>query len=71
LKGAKLWTVQDVGDWISDLGYPTMRDCFVENFISGKELLELTMDELKDDLGVTALGARKAIIREITNLQQL
>ena len=60
-----------MGEWITKLGYPTMRDCFVENFIAGKELLELTMEELKEDLGVAALGARKAILREVANLKLL
>jgi hypothetical protein len=46
-----------------------MRDCFVENMISGMELVELSAEELKDDLGVSALGARKAIIREISILK--
>lgn len=46
-----------------------MRKCFEENYISGLELIELDNNELKDDLGVSALGARKAILREIGNLK--
>jgi len=46
-----------------------MRNCFEENYISGLELVELSNAELKEDLGVAALGARKAILREIGNLK--
>ena len=46
-----------------------MRKCFVDNYISGMELVELDNSELKDDLGVAALGARKAILREIGKLK--
>lgn len=59
------WTIEDVGQWVEDLGFGKMRKCFVENYISGLELIELTNAELKDDLGVSALGARKAILREV------
>jgi hypothetical protein len=62
--------VEDVGEWIDSLGFSNFKPIFIENFISGKELVELTMDELKDDLGVTALGARKAILREIGELKK-
>ena len=63
------WSIEEVGEWISDLGFEKMKDCFIENYISGKELVDLQNDELKDDLGVTALGARKAILREIQILK--
>ena len=54
---------------MDELGFDKMRSGFVDNCISGQELVELTNDELKDDLGVTALGVRKAILREIGKLK--
>jgi len=59
-----------VGDWIVDIGFPELRNNFVSNYISGLELIELEPNELKDDLEVTALGARKAIIRNLTTLKE-
>ena len=60
--------MEDVGDWIDSMGFEKMRKNFVDNYISGMELVELDNSELKDDLGVAALGARKAILREIAKL---
>jgi len=68
-KPIREWSIEEVGDWISDLGFEKMRGCFIDNYISGMELVDLENGELKDDLGVTALGARKAILREIELLK--
>ena len=62
------WSIEEVGDWIEEIGFGVVKNIFIENFISGSELVELTNEELKEDLGVRALGARKAILR---NIQQL
>lgn len=63
------WSVENVGQWISDLGFEKFKGSFVENCISGEELLELEAIELKADLGISALGARKAIMRGIMRLK--
>ena len=63
------WSVEDVGEWMEELGFGKMKASFIENYISGLELVELTNDELKDDLGVTALGVRKGLLREIAKLK--
>lgn len=49
--------------WIGEIGFGNVAHLFQENCISGAELVDLTNDELKSDLGITALGARKAILR--------
>merc|ERR1711977_256113 len=68
-KSIEDWTIEEVADWIAEIGFQQIRNIFVENYISGSELVELTNEELKEDLGVQALGARKAILREIKKLQ--
>jgi len=62
------WSIEEVADWIESLGFGSVRSIFVENYISGAELVDLTNEELKEDLGVAALGARKAILRQIQQL---
>jgi len=54
---------------LDELGFGKMKASFVENYISGMELVELTNEELKDDLGITALGVRKGLLREIAKLK--
>jgi hypothetical protein len=58
-----------VADWLASVGLDQLCESFTENEISGPELLELTMDEIKDDLSVSKLGTRKALWREIQALK--
>jgi len=63
------WSIDDVAAWLQDIGLEQLRESFTENEISGSELLDLTMDEIKEDLDVKKLGTRKALWREIQALK--
>ena len=66
------WDSQTVLSWIKciDLG-PAESEAlkqFEENMVTGKDLAEITDAELKEDLGIKALGARKKIVRELSRV---
>ena len=58
----------DVTDWLSSIGLSTYSDAFVREAIDGEVLLELTADDLSGALGVSKLGHRKKLEREIAQL---
>jgi len=59
------WTNDDVILWLDSLGFYDMLTIFQKNLITGQALLDLTFDEMKTEMGITALGIRKTILREI------
>ena len=62
-------TVQQTSEWLRTSGFEEHIEAFVENDIDGSALLELTQEELKDDLKIGSFGKRKAIVREIEKLK--
>ncbi len=62
------WTVSQVAEWIERLGFKEYSQNFEDNLIDGATLIELENQELKDDLGVSAFGARKQILRAVRNV---
>jgi len=62
------WKVGDVAAFLISINLSAFVDKFVENEITGPDLLELTDAELRDDLGISQLGARKKILRGIRGL---
>mmetsp|Transcript_417 Transcript_417/g.553 ORF Transcript_417/g.553 Transcript_417/m.553 type:complete len:632 (-) Transcript_417:79-1974(-) len=60
------WSVQEVCAWLRLIGIPDPSICkFHDNLVKGEDLLELTDAELKEDMGITRLGTRKKILREL------
>ncbi|KAF8571857.1 hypothetical protein P879_03927 [Paragonimus westermani] len=43
---ASLWTVNEVGEWIENIGYAQYKDCFIENYIDGKKLITVNASTL-------------------------
>ncbi|CAI9739764.1 alpha motif domain-containing 15-like [Octopus vulgaris] len=33
------WTIEDVADWIKNMGFPFYQDCFIQNYVDGKKLI--------------------------------
>ncbi|KAJ3607060.1 hypothetical protein NHX12_026575 [Muraenolepis orangiensis] len=33
------WSCHDVGSWIESLGFPEYKECFTDNFITGRKLV--------------------------------
>lgn len=61
---AQTWTVTDVAAWLESIELPELKRLFLDQEVSGPELLELTDHELRE-MGVDKLGHRKKIIRKI------
>ncbi|KAI8615994.1 SAM domain-containing protein, partial [Chytriomyces sp. MP71] len=64
------WTVQMVGDWLSKIGASVeIVQNFADQEIDGSILATLTLDDLKTELGVSALGLRRKIMMGIEKLK--
>jgi len=46
------WSIEEVGAWIEELGFPMYKACFVSNFVAGKDLPTVNASKLPK-LGVT------------------
>jgi class 3 adenylate cyclase len=57
----------DVGDWLRSLGLAQYEAAFRDNEVDGKILPKLTVEDL-EELGVTAVGHRRAILAAIEEL---
>jgi len=71
LQPVSTWTVDQVKKWLQGLDptFSAYSASFQQQQINGIALLELSEDNLKNDLNITPLGHRKVIIREILNLK--
>jgi SAM domain (Sterile alpha motif) len=57
----------DVGDWLRSLGLAQYEAAFRDDEVDGKILPKLTVEDL-EELGVTAVGHRRAILAAIEEL---
>ncbi|TPP63267.1 hypothetical protein FGIG_08062 [Fasciola gigantica] len=49
---ASQWPTEQVAEWISELGFPNYKNCFVENFIDGRKLIQVDASALPK-MGIT------------------
>ncbi|CAH0373204.1 unnamed protein product [Pelagomonas calceolata] len=61
------WSVADAGDWLVSLDLAQYCETFASNEISGRELLDLGLDDL-DYMGVKALAHRKRLLKGVAEL---
>ena len=59
----------DIRAWLKGLGFATYAEVFEENRLELEHLGELSEDDLRE-LGVTAMGDRKSLLRAIAGLQE-
>jgi class 3 adenylate cyclase len=57
----------DIGAWLRELGLDCYEQAFQDNQIDARSLPHLTADDLKE-MGVTAIGHRRVLLRAIANL---
>jgi len=63
------WTCQDVADWLRDsVQLGQYSQIFIDNVIDGVELVTLTSETLKKDLGIVPLGHRNKILRAVSSI---
>ena len=72
----EVWTVEDVCSWVQSLpklraeGKAVITAAFAENGIDGSNLIDITKQMLKDDLGVDKLGDQLALVSALKELKQ-
>ena len=67
-KNLEEWTIAEVGMWLEFMNMGDYKIPFIEQQISGQDLVELNEADLME-LGVKALGQRKKLQRKIKELQ--
>ncbi|XP_066920170.1 sterile alpha motif domain-containing protein 15-like [Clytia hemisphaerica] len=62
------WSIDDVAEWVtSELKFPQYKDCFRNNYVSGKRLVQMTASNLPR-MGITDFEHIKKITYEIRQL---
>ncbi len=70
-KKVKDWKTEDVADWLRHVGLDEYADKFIDNDITGKNLLDLSEDDLKKELGMNSIGHRKDFKKAIDHLRKM
>lgn len=65
---SQAWNTDQVGQWISSLGFPQYSKAFIENNITGDVLVHLDHDDISD-IGVAKIGHRVLILKSIYQLK--
>nr|CAI5841078.1 unnamed protein product [Callosobruchus analis] len=66
-----LWSVEDVEEWVKQIGFTEIAPSFVESRVDGDLLLQLTEDNLMADIGLTNGIKRKRFTRELQKLKKM
>lgn len=66
-----LWTVEDVREWVKQIGFSDYEKQFYESRVDGDLLLQLTEENLNEDIGVTNGIRRKRFMRELQGLKKM
>lgn len=66
-----LWTVEDVMEWVRQIGFSQYDEQFLNSRVDGDLLLQMNDDTLKQDIGVENGILRKRFLRELNQLKCL
>ncbi|KAL2737365.1 NAD(+) hydrolase sarm1 isoform X1 [Vespula maculifrons] len=66
-----LWSTEDVREWVKQIGFAECATNFVESRVDGDLLLQLTEENLKEDIGLTNGIRRRRFTRELQNLKKM
>ena len=66
-----LWTIDDVKEWVKQIGFDSFIQSFAQSKVDGDLLLQLTEDMLKDDIGIKNGILRKRFLRELAHLKRI
>ncbi|KAK5645306.1 hypothetical protein RI129_006606 [Pyrocoelia pectoralis] len=66
-----LWSTEDVEEWVKQIGFNEYTNSFVESRVDGDLLLQITEENLRDDIGLTNGIKRKRFTRELQNLKKM
>ncbi|XP_014293947.2 NAD(+) hydrolase sarm1 isoform X4 [Halyomorpha halys] len=66
-----LWSIEDVKEWVKQIGFQEYATNFNESRVDGDLLLQLTEENLSEDLGIKNGIRRKRFTRELQNLKKM
>ncbi|KAJ8971857.1 hypothetical protein NQ314_000519 [Rhamnusium bicolor] len=66
-----LWSAEDVEEWVKQIGFTEIACSFVESRVDGDLLLQLTEENLREDIGLTNGIKRKRFTRELQKLKKM
>ncbi|XP_054718977.1 NAD(+) hydrolase sarm1-like isoform X2 [Uloborus diversus] len=66
-----LWTVEDVVEWVKQIGFPQCCNEFLNSRVDGDLLLQLTEKSLEMDIGISNGILRKRFLRDLNQLKKL
>lgn len=66
-----LWSVEDVREWVKQIGFTEHERHFWQSRVDGDLLLQLTEENLREDIGITNGIQRRRFKRELENLKKM
>ncbi|XP_046980677.1 NAD(+) hydrolase sarm1 isoform X7 [Schistocerca americana] len=66
-----LWSTEDVREWVKQIGFAEYANNFTESRVDGDLLLQLTEENLRDDIGIGNGIRRRRFTRELQNLKKM
>lgn len=66
-----LWSTEDVREWVKQIGFAEYEKNFYDSRVDGDLLLQLTEDNLKEDIGIDNGIRRRRFTRELQNLKKM
>merc|ERR1719367_2751453 len=64
------WSVEDVKEWVKQIGFPQFTESFVESRVDGDLLLQLTEGMLREDIQMRNGILRRRFLRELSDLRK-
>ncbi|XP_013180544.1 PREDICTED: sterile alpha and TIR motif-containing protein 1 isoform X3 [Papilio xuthus] len=66
-----LWSIEDVKEWVKQIGFSEYANNFQESRVDGDLLLQISEDNLKEDIGLLNGIKRKRFTRELQQLKKM
>ncbi|XP_076051281.1 NAD(+) hydrolase sarm1-like isoform X3 [Oratosquilla oratoria] len=66
-----LWSVEDVSEWVKQIGFAQFMDNFLGSRVDGDLLLQLSEIHLQNDIGITNGILRRRFLRELRKLKMI
>lgn len=66
-----LWSVEDVREWVKQIGFIEYEKNFYDSRVDGDLLLQLNEENLRDDIGIYNGIRRRRFRRELENLKKM
>eukprot|EP00092_Neocalanus_flemingeri_P003601 GFUD01003864.1.p1 GENE.GFUD01003864.1~~GFUD01003864.1.p1 ORF type:complete len:1212 (+),score=220.77 GFUD01003864.1:159-3794(+) len=64
------WSVEDVKEWVKQIGFANFSEAFVDSRVDGDLLLQLSEDMLREDIQMKNGILRRRFLRELSSLRK-